>query len=193
MKGSSEIGTGLMSYMNNLPTHVKHVTTYSDTCGGQNRNQFVASAMLYIVNKTNIETVDMKYMEPGHTYLEADSMHSTIERARKHKKVYTTEEWGVLIQMSRNKPKPYNVKIQKFYDIFDLTSLGKVVMQNRTVNTKEETVNWLKLKWLKFDKFKPFIIQYKYELQNDIPFEELDVRMGSHQPFTWDMINLGQL
>lgn len=109
MKGSSEIRTGLIIYMNNLPTHV-----YSDTCGGQNRNQFIGSAMLYIVNKTNIENVDMKYMEPGHTYFEADSMHSTIERARKHKKIYTTEEWGVLLEMSRKKPKPYNVKIKKY-------------------------------------------------------------------------------
>lgn len=192
MKGSSEIGTGLVTYMNNLPPDVKHVTTYSDTCGGQNRNQYVASAMLYIVNKTNIDTVNMKYMESGHTYLEADSMHSTIERARKHKKIYSTEEWGLLIQMSRKKPKPYDVKIQKFNDIFDLTSLGKVVMHNKTINTKGETVSWLKIKWLKFDKTKPFIIQYKYELQSELSFEELDVRMGSKESLDWNLINLRQ-
>lgn len=38
-------------------------------------------------------------MESGHSYLEADAMHATIERARKHKKDYTTEEWALLIEM----------------------------------------------------------------------------------------------
>lgn len=72
LKGSSEIGTGLITYMTNLPKEIKHVTTFSDTCGGQNRNQFIASAMMYVVNNTHIETVDLKFMEPGHSYLEAD-------------------------------------------------------------------------------------------------------------------------
>jgi len=52
----------------------------------------------------------MKFMESGHSYLEADSMHSTIERAKKHKKIYTTQEWSLLLQTARQKLRPYNVK-----------------------------------------------------------------------------------
>lgn len=186
MKGSSEIGTGLILYMTNLPKDIKHVVTYSDSCGGQNRNQFIASAMMYVVNNTQIETVDLKFLESGHTYLEADAMHATIERARKHKKVYTTEEWALVIEMSRKKPKPYSVKILKYSDIFDLTSLGKQLMQNRTKNTKQETVNWLRIKWLRFQKATPFVISYKYELQTDLEFKSLDVRMNCETQFSWE-------
>ncbi|CAH1992646.1 unnamed protein product [Acanthoscelides obtectus] len=86
-KGSSEIGTCLYKYLQSLPQTVEHVATFSDTCGGQNRNKFVSAAMLYSVNKlTNLKTIDLKFMESGHSYLEADSMHATIERARRHKK-----------------------------------------------------------------------------------------------------------
>jgi len=40
--------------------------------------------MLCAVNRIdNIETIDVKFMESGHSYLEADTMHATIERHRK--------------------------------------------------------------------------------------------------------------
>lgn len=117
MKGSSEIGTGLISYMTKLPKTTKHIVTFSDTSGCQNRNQYISTAMMYLVNKTQIEIIDIKFIESGHSYLEANAMHATIERARKHKKVYTTEEWALLIEMARKKPKPYKVKVLKYPDI----------------------------------------------------------------------------
>lgn len=82
------------------------------------------------------------------------------------------------------------MKIQSFNDIYDLTKLGQLVMYNRTVNVNGDTVNWLKIKWLRFEKSKPFIMQYKYELQNQLAFEELDTRMNCKQTLTWDMVDL---
>lgn len=99
-KGSLEIGTCLLKYLFELPKSVKHVSSFSDTCGGQNRNKNVCAAMLYAVNKiNNLQIVDLKYMETGHSYLEADAMHATIERTRKHKKIYTTREWALLYHL----------------------------------------------------------------------------------------------
>ncbi|XP_050306223.1 uncharacterized protein LOC126743262 [Anthonomus grandis grandis] len=99
-KGASEIGTSLLKYLYNLPQTVSHVSSFSDISGGQNRNQFVTAAMLFAVNKVeHLQIVDLKFMESGHSYLEADSIHATYERARKHRKIFTTEEWGLLIEM----------------------------------------------------------------------------------------------
>lgn len=117
-------------------------------------------------------------MESGHTYLEADSMHATIERARKYRKVYTTEKWALLIAMARKKPKPHDFQVFKYSDIFFIPALGKQVMQNRSKNTGFETVNWLKVKWLRFQKATHFVIHYKYELQKDLEFMSLDVKMN---------------
>lgn len=103
-KGSSEIATCIYMYLSSLPKTVTHVSTFSDTCGGQNRNKYFAAAMLYAVSHTHINLIDVKYMESGHSYLEADSMHATIERARKNKKIYTTREWALLISGSRRNP-----------------------------------------------------------------------------------------
>lgn len=40
--------------------------------------------MLYVVNCTYIETINVNHMESEHSYLEADSIRATIERARKN-------------------------------------------------------------------------------------------------------------
>ena len=42
--------------------------------------------MLYAVPVTHVATIDLKYMESGHSYLEADSMHSASEKSKLIKK-----------------------------------------------------------------------------------------------------------
>lgn len=63
-------------------------------------------------------------------------------------------------------------------------------MKNRSTNINGSVVNWLKIKWLRFQKTKPCTIQYKYELQNELPFEELNVSGNNNQYLNWDLIEL---
>lgn len=174
-KGSVEIGSCLLKYLLNLPKTVTHVASFSDTCGGQNRNKFVAAAMLYAVtNIDNLKIIDLKFMETGHSYLEADSMHSTIERAKRHKKIYSTREWCLLISTARLKPREYYVTNMKFSDFFDLQKLVEDTLFNTILNTNKDKVNWLRIKWLRFQKETPDIIQYKYNLSEE-SFFEIDI------------------
>lgn len=158
-KGSAEIGTCLLNYLSQLPESVTHVSTFSDTCGSQNRNKNILAAMLYAVNRIdNIETIDVKFMESGHSYLEADSIHATIERHRKHKKVYTTREWVLLFSSARTKPSPYKVTTMHYNEFYNLEKLVSSMIQNTTLNTEKEKVNWLKIKWMRFQKNEPYIM-----------------------------------
>ena len=78
--GSCEIGSCLLWYITNrLPPHVKHLSLFSDTCGGQNRNIQVASLFLNLVQVTELSIIEQKFLESGHLYMECDSMHSAIE------------------------------------------------------------------------------------------------------------------
>lgn len=102
-RGSSEIGTCLFQYLSNLPPHVKEVSLWSDTCGGQNRNQHVAALLLYLVQVSpHLETIDHKFLESGHSYMEADSMHSAIERAKKYIPVYTMRDWLNIFHIAKS-------------------------------------------------------------------------------------------
>ena len=68
-RGSNEIGTCLFQWLSQLPPTVKEVSFYSDTCGGQNRNQNVAALLMYAVQKTQVETITHNFLESGHSYM----------------------------------------------------------------------------------------------------------------------------
>jgi hypothetical protein len=123
------------------------------------------ATMLYAVQTIeNIQTIKLKYMESGHSYLEADAMHATIENARRHVSVYTTREWEILIKTARRRPKPFIVNVMSHTDFFDMKKLATDCVRNTTKTTENQTVNWLAIKWLRFEKNKPQIIQFKYSL-----------------------------
>ena len=77
-RGACEIGSVLHLQLLSLPGNIKHVILYSNACSGQSRNQFTATALMHaVVNLSNIEIIDHKCFESGHTQMECDSMHSS--------------------------------------------------------------------------------------------------------------------
>lgn len=77
-KGSSEIGSAFLKWIYQLPKSIKEISLYYDTCSGQNRNQFIAALFLYVLTHTKIEILHHNFMESGHSYVEVNSMYSTI-------------------------------------------------------------------------------------------------------------------
>lgn len=168
-KGANEIGTCLLQYFRTLEPSIKIVTLYCDTCGGQNRNQFIVGALLLAVNADdygNMETIDLKYMESGHSMLECDSMHSTIERGRANRKFYLPSEYALLMEMARRNPKPYLVNRLKYSDFLDLHALGKEVITNRCTDADGHQIKWLKVKWFRFCR-DSMEVQFKYNVTDD--------------------------
>lgn len=67
-RGSSEIGSALLKWINQLPQNVNEISLYSDTCSGQNRNQYIAALFLFVVNNSqNIDILTHHFMESGHS------------------------------------------------------------------------------------------------------------------------------
>lgn len=104
-KGSSEIGTILCHYlMKCVPEEVTEVSLFSDTCGGQNRNQFVAAILLWVIQNSNhLKIIEHKFLESGHSYMEADSMHSAIESAKKNVDLFCMTDWINIFKRARSK------------------------------------------------------------------------------------------
>ena len=187
-RGAVEIASALIRFFETLPENVTHVSTFSDTCGGQNRNRFIVAAMLYVVQKLGISVIDVKYMESGHSYLEVDSIHATIEHARKHQAIYTPKEWEILIRSCRRKPKPYSVTTMKHTDFVDVKLLATQIMKNTTKTTSGERVHWMNIKWLRFEKEEPNIVKFAYSVNAD-EFCILDVTGGT-TPVAWQCVCL---
>ena len=49
------------------------VILYSDTCGGQNINKIIVTAILWLLNSAKtIKIVEQKFFESGHSHMECD-------------------------------------------------------------------------------------------------------------------------
>lgn len=190
-RGSLEIGTCLYNYIEQLPEAVNEISLFSDTCSGQNRNQNISALLLYLVQTNpNLQVIEQKFLESGHSYMEVDSMHSSIEKAKKHVPVYTIHDWMTIFRMARtarSNKKPYNVKELKFKDFFDIEKLSKLIMKNKLKNTLGDKVNWLKVKCFKYLKCKPWILHYRYDHTSE--YMEINV-CGKGRPFNFNNFRL---
>lgn len=168
-KGSSEIGSALLKWINQLPQNVNEVSLYSDTCSGQNRYmQYIAGLFLFVINNSqNINILTHNFMESGHSYMEVDSMHSAIESAKRNVPVYTIHDWLNICRLARSNRRnksssSYYVEELKYADFMDLRSLGETIMKNRSVDENGQKVSWLKIKVMRYEKSNPSVIKFKY-------------------------------
>ncbi|KAG5863805.1 hypothetical protein JTB14_005236 [Gonioctena quinquepunctata] len=114
---------------------VNRITFYSDRCGDEN---FIAPMFMIAVQELeNISMIDMKFLVPGHTQMECDSMHSAIStKLRRVGKASWPEDPKQIARSARMKEdKTYQVKNLSRDNIQD----NKLFMkQNRTNRKKEE-------------------------------------------------------
>ena len=85
------------------------IILWSDGCCYQNRNCVLTNALLNLAMKCGIVIVQ-KYLEKGHTQMEADSMHSTIERKLRRKQIYLPSAYMTYCETARINPGPYQVQ-----------------------------------------------------------------------------------
>lgn len=175
-RGSEEIASCVLKKLESLPESVTHVVTYSDTCGGQNRNINMASMFSYFVSKSNnVNCVDQKFLLPGHTHLECDADHARIERSKKTTEIpiMVPRDWFQFVRTVRGK-KPFQVHEMTQEHIFSFSKLVQEYMTRRPTDTEGNKVNWLEMKWIRYEKTFG-LIQFKTSL-DDEHFRVLDLR-----------------
>lgn len=130
-RGSDEVGTILFNFLKNLDPSIKTVVLFSDSCGGQNRNRYIATILKYAVwVLPNLERIEIKFLEVGHTQMEVDSMHSVIERNKKNKTIYSPLEWPAIVR-SAKRTNPYEVTVMEYDQFYDLKRLNKDLIKGK--------------------------------------------------------------
>ncbi|KAK6192616.1 hypothetical protein SNE40_004059 [Patella caerulea] len=94
--------------------------------------------------------------------MECDSAHSIIESVLQKKDVYCPTDFYQILGMARRK-NLFKVEILSTKDILDFKLLSKVVMRNRSRDSVGNPVQWMKLKWMRYSKETPDVIQFKYD------------------------------
>lgn len=126
-RGANQIVSCLWHFLWNLPSEVKSVTFYSDTCGVQNKNNIVTMMFMFLLHQhPTLETINHKFLISGHSHIECDSDHAIIERTKKKTqlKLNPLNDCMQLVRTCKVQ-KPFKVvpmNLEIFYNFGDLCS-----------------------------------------------------------------------
>lgn len=104
--------------------YVNSVVIISDGCTYQNRNAILGNALLKFAIEMNV-TITQHYLEKGHTQMEVDSVHSTIEGKLKNKEIYLPSDYARICKEARPK-QPYKVKYLDYTFFKDFSAIHYV-------------------------------------------------------------------
>lgn len=116
--GSNEFSSILTYFIENmiLPTinkSLSKIILWSDGCVAQNKNNVLSNALLNIAIKHKVMIIQ-KFLYKGHTQMEADSMHSVIERRLRNRDINVPADYVQYCKTARLNPRPYFVKYCSF-------------------------------------------------------------------------------
>ena len=188
-RGSCEIGSCILRHLEEMfkngrmKPETTTLITYSDSCGGQNRNIYLVLLWLHIVScmYLPIRVVEQKFMISGHSYLPNDRDFGSIECAkRRHQSIYIPDEWYSLVEHARRK-NPFSVHVMNRKDFVALKSLKPNIV-NRKWNNDHCKVNWLAMHWIRVSSEKPYQFSYKYSLNELESWKVVDLRRKRGRP-----------
>ena len=111
----------------------KLITLWLDNCSAQNKNWALFSFLIYIINspETITDVIRLKYFEPGHTFMSADSFHHQVEKSLQARdKVYDFNDYVSCVQSSNSgKVTTKPMQAQDFSDWPDCSSTYKLNRQ----------------------------------------------------------------
>ncbi|XP_075152739.1 uncharacterized protein LOC142239131 [Haematobia irritans] len=174
-RGANDIGSCIYKYLSELPYSVNHVILYSDSCPGQNRNSYVCAVFEKILqDHPSIQTIDHKFLIVGHTHLECDTVHAQIEKKKKKSSgsIQHPHDWANLIAATNKK---YVVHELKQDDFYDFQAFLKQNFSWRTNNVTGEKFEWKMVRWMRYEKDKLGILQYKHSHTMEEKFKELNI------------------
>lgn len=176
-RGSQEIGSCLLKCFQHRASSATHLVLYSDSCGGQNRNINLACMWLHVVASDDYSytTVDHKFMVSGHSYLPNDRDFASIENMkRKTQHIYVPSQWYELVRDCRRQ-NPFEVLRMKAEDFRSINPV-RLCITNRKVNTNKSKVQWLNIRWARFEKSEPFQMKYRFSHNDLEPWKILNLK-----------------
>ncbi|KAK5642408.1 hypothetical protein RI129_008575 [Pyrocoelia pectoralis] len=178
-RGSNEIATCVFKFISSLPRETKQLRLYSDLCPGQNKNAIIACMLQYSLSKHDgLEIIQMNFLEPGHTHMECDSMHSTIEKASEYAKIYVPNDWENVLRLAKKKGSPYKVNRITYKEFLNFKSYKELKMPNVHKATDLTNLNWKNVKCLLFKKETPNLMFVKCEYWDEFKEIQTNLRRG---------------
>jgi len=150
-KGSNEVSTMVIDYLDRNLIGTKHLHLWADNCGGQNKNCTVIQLMAYLVifgTTTGhiFESIEYKFQIKGHTRNSVDRGFGQITNAYSRNEVWSPSEYKKLID-NINSNICVNFENETFFDWSSFLTQLFV-----------KPVGIQKYQMFRFERSKPFIM-----------------------------------
>lgn len=114
-----------------LNRDAQNIIFWLDNCSAQNKNWGLFCFFVHMINCNDIsaQKIDLKYFEPGHTFMSADSFHHQVEHSLKKKgKVYDFQDFVDCVENARSGKNVVVavMELQNFHEWPDCTSQYKL-------------------------------------------------------------------
>ena len=148
-RGSSEVASCLSHFFETNRTGAKSLVSYSDGCGGQNKNLTVLGLYSDLHLRGVYDTLDHKFLTRGHTFLRNDSDFAQIERRKSSAVVYLPSDWCKVLGEA-NRRNPFQVVQMKQTQFFNYKQHIEGKYTGRHIATGGATfldVHWMNFGW----------------------------------------------
>ena len=192
-RGANDIASCLYEFIiNQLPNlnpNAQKLIMYSDSCPGQNKNSIITTMlMLGAKLSPQLQSIEHKFLVPGHTHMEADTDHALIERKKKHTSmdIHLPRDWFQLVRTASNKTAKFIV-IEMSSDMFyDFNIFSKQFLTLRKTNTGNEKYRWCDVRSVLYTKENIPRFSYKNEFK-DVEYMTMDY---SKRGKAYDMVTI---
>ncbi len=117
-RGSNEIASCLTIVLMAKITTKKRIEIWCDNCSGQNKNQMLVMAMIYLVLHGPYHEILMNFLVSGHSYMPCDADFGQIEKRKKVTKCMVPSEVKEMIEQARLSS-PFRIMEMKKNDFRD--------------------------------------------------------------------------
>lgn len=177
-RGSQDVSSCIVKHLKEHASTHKNIVFFSDSCTGQNRNIKMSLTLLKLVHDPALaaETIDLKFMVSGHSFLPNDSEFGVIESSsKKHQNIFVPQDWLDIIKNAKRKKPRYEVTRMERIEFLSTKALEEAIF-NRKKDSANVPVNWLKIRWLRFERGQEFIIKFKETLSDLLPFRQINLQ-----------------
>lgn len=143
-KGPNEVGTCVLTFIiMKVGKGTKKFVFYSDAPTSQNRNRMIWSMYRHAAAKYQVD-ITHRYLESGHSYSEADSMHARIEQEADMKEIFTPDQWVDLMKGAKQNPPAYEVNRLENAKVLNLHHF--VEKENWRLDVNKKQVYWSRVR-----------------------------------------------
>ena len=148
-RGSSEVASCLKHFFQAYRTGARSLVSYSDGCGGQNKNLTIVGLYNELHLSGVYDILNHKFLTRGHTFLRNDTDFAQIEKRKASATVYVPSDWFSVVKEA-NRRNPFEVVAMQQEDFLNYKDFVDGKYTSRRFSSGGCTfrdIHWLNFGW----------------------------------------------